>query len=102
MEEAEDNLVASADMREFHRQGICVKYTQHGTRYVEAWKQLNLAGGKTASITPQWTSKTFSINIQLPRLAIMCGNNLVERYELMRNFTVLLGKMIFPLKIHKA
>lgn len=33
-------------------------------------------------------SKKFSINIQLPRLAIMCGNNLAERYEIMRNFTV--------------
>lgn len=52
MEEAEDSLVASAAMKEFHRQGICVKYTYRGMRYAEAWEWVNLAGGKAASITP--------------------------------------------------
>lgn len=52
MEEAGDILVASAVRIEFHRQGICVKYTQHGMRYVEAWEQVSLAGGKAASIHP--------------------------------------------------
>lgn len=93
MVEAEDSLVVSAVMREFYRQGICVKYTQHATRYVEAREQVSLAGGKGASIIPWRTFKTVSINIQLHRSAIMCGNNLVERYEIMRNFNVLIGKL---------
>lgn len=36
MEEAEDRFVASAAMKEFHRQGICVKYTHRGMRYANA------------------------------------------------------------------
>lgn len=52
MEEAEDSLVASAAKTEFHRQGICVKYTLCGMRYAKAWGWVNLAGGKAASITP--------------------------------------------------
>lgn len=79
-------------MTEFHRHEICVKYTQHGARYIEAWEQVNLTGGKAAGISLYRTSTTFS-DIQLPHLAIIRGNKLAERYEVTRNLNVLIGKL---------